>query len=64
MLTTMMEEDWTIALKVFEALGEVYQHHRPLLPVDQDTTPAVLSPLRRQNPKEETGALVSVREHS
>src|SRR6266566_2457017 len=34
-------------------LGEVYQHHRPLLPVDQDTTPAALSPLRRQNPREE-----------
>src|SRR5580704_9700253 len=26
-------------------LGEVHQHHRPLLPVDQDTTPAALSPL-------------------
>ena len=41
------------------ALGEVYQHHRPLLPVDQDTTPAALSPLRRQNPREEPGALAA-----
>src|ERR1700719_2335490 len=40
-------------------LGEVHQHHRPLLPVDQDTTPAALSPLRRQNPREEPGALAA-----
>src|ERR1700686_3695139 len=40
-------------------LGEVYQHHRPLLPVDQDTTPAAMSPFRRQNPREEPGALVA-----
>ena len=40
-------------------LGEVYQHHRSLLPVDQDTTPAALSPLRRQNPREEPGALAA-----
>src|ERR1700726_2591210 len=40
-------------------LGEVYQHHRPLLPVGQDTTPAALSPLRRQNPREEPGALAA-----
>src|ERR1700757_298439 len=40
-------------------LGEVYQYHRPLLPVDQDTTPAAMSPFRRQNPREEPGALVA-----
>jgi hypothetical protein len=31
--------------------------HRPLLPVHQDIAPAALSPFRRQNPKEEPGAL-------
>src|SRR5215467_10172023 len=40
-------------------LGEVHQHHRPLLPVDQDITSAALSPLRRQNPREEPGALAA-----
>src|SRR5262249_25367126 len=40
-------------------LGKVYQHHSPLLPVDQDTTSAALSPLRRQNPREEPGALAA-----
>jgi len=34
-------------------LGEVHQLNRPLLPVDQDSTPTALSPLRRQNPREE-----------
>src|ERR1700758_1137342 len=38
-------------------LGEVHQHHRPLLPVDQDTTPVAMSPFRRQNPRDEPGAL-------
>src|ERR1700674_2211680 len=40
-------------------LGEVHQHHRPLLPVDQDTTSTALSPFRRQNPREEPGALAA-----
>src|SRR5208283_2046805 len=40
-------------------LGEVHQLHRPLLPVDQDTTPAALSPFRRQNPRDEPGALAA-----
>src|SRR5207342_1473854 len=34
-------------------LGKVHQLNRPLLPVDQDTTPTAMSPLRRQNPREE-----------
>src|ERR1700736_2491116 len=34
-------------------LGEAHQHLRTLLPVDQDTTPTAMSPLRRQNPREE-----------
>jgi hypothetical protein len=37
-------------------LGEVHQHNRPLLPVDQDTTPTAMSPLRCQNPRDEPGA--------
>src|ERR1700680_3889771 len=40
-------------------LGEVHQLHRPLFPVDQDTTPAALSPFRRQNPRDEPGALAA-----
>src|ERR1700680_4796467 len=40
-------------------LGEAHQHLRTLLPVDQDTTPTAMSPLRRQNPREEPGALAA-----
>ena len=40
-------------------LGKVHQHHQPRLPVHQDTTPAALSPFRRQNPREEPGALAA-----
>ena len=40
-------------------LGEIHQLNRPLLPVDQDTTPTTMSPLRRQNPREEPGALAA-----
>src|SRR6202030_730145 len=40
-------------------LGEVHQLNRPILPVDQDSTPTALSPLRRQNPREEPGALAA-----
>ena len=40
-------------------LGKVYQHHQPLLSVHQDTTPAALSPFRRQNPRDEPGALAA-----
>jgi hypothetical protein len=42
---------------LFNELGKVHQHHQPRLPVHQDTTPAALSPFRRQNPREEPGAL-------
>ena len=40
-------------------LGEVHQLHRPLLPVDQDITSTALSPFRRQNPRDEPGALAA-----
>ena len=40
-------------------LGKVHQHHQSFLPVHQDITPAALSPLRRQNPREEPGALAA-----
>ena len=40
-------------------LGEVHPAYRPLLPADQRTTPIALSPLRRQNPREEPGALAA-----
>src|ERR1700732_4794258 len=40
-------------------LGEVHQLNRPILPVDQDSTPTALSLLRRQNPREEPGALAA-----
>src|SRR5882762_3120062 len=40
-------------------LGEVHQRHRPLLPVDQDTASTAMSPFRRQNPREEPGALAA-----
>ena len=41
------------------SLARVCQPHRPLLPANQDTAPATLSPLRRQNPREEPGALAA-----
>src|SRR5262249_16187392 len=40
-------------------LGEVHPARRPLLPANQGATPAALSPLRRQNPREEPGALAA-----
>ena len=40
-------------------LGEVHQVRRPLLSANQNDTPAALSPLRRQNPREEPGALAA-----
>jgi hypothetical protein len=40
-------------------LGEVHPVRRPLLSADQNYTPAALSPLRRQNPREEPGALAA-----
>src|SRR5215470_12446310 len=40
-------------------LGEVHQTRRPLLSANQDTPPFALSPLRRQNPREEPGALAA-----
>ena len=38
-------------------LGEVHPARRPLLSANQDATPVAKSPLRRQNPREEPGAL-------
>jgi hypothetical protein len=38
-------------------LGEVHPVRRPLLSANQNYTPAALLPLRRQNPREEPGAL-------
>jgi hypothetical protein len=38
-------------------LGEVHPVRRPFLSANQNYTPAALSPLRRQNPREEPGAL-------
>ena len=40
-------------------LGEVHPARRKLLSANQDATPAAMSPLRRQNPREEPGALAS-----
>ena len=40
-------------------LGQVHSAHRPLLAADQDIAPITLSPLRRQNPREEPGALAA-----
>jgi len=40
-------------------LGEVHPVRRPLLSANQNDTPAALSPLRRQNPREEPGALAA-----
>jgi hypothetical protein len=40
-------------------LGEVHPAHRPLLSANQDATPPAKSPLRRQNPREEPGALAA-----
>src|SRR5229473_2847226 len=41
-------------------LGEVHPVRRPLLSANQNYTPAALSPLRRQNPREEPGALAAL----
>jgi hypothetical protein len=40
-------------------LGEVHPVRRPLLSANPNHTPAALSPLRRQNPREEPGALAA-----
>jgi hypothetical protein len=40
-------------------LGEVHPARRPLLSANQNDTPATLSPFRRQNPREEPGALAA-----
>src|SRR5213083_424895 len=40
-------------------LGEVHLVRRLLLSANQNDTPAALSPLRRQNPREEPGALAA-----
>jgi hypothetical protein len=42
------------------ALGALHQPRRSLLSADQDTTPAALSPFRRQDPREESGALAAL----
>ena len=38
---------------------KVHSAHRPVLAADQDITSIALSPLRRQNPREELGALAA-----
>src|SRR5215831_16613082 len=38
-------------------LGEVHPARHPLLSANQDATPVAMSPFRRQNPREEPGAL-------
>src|ERR1700687_897528 len=40
-------------------LGEVHPARRPLLSANQNATPAAMSPLRRQNPRDEPGALAA-----
>ena len=45
---------------VRSALGALRPPRRPLLSANQDTTPAALSPFRRQNPREEPGALAAL----
>src|SRR6202043_3981844 len=40
-------------------LGEVHPARRPLLSANQNATPFAMSPLRRQNPREEPGALAA-----
>jgi hypothetical protein len=40
-------------------LGEVHPARRPLLSANQDATPPAKSPLRRQKPREEPGALAA-----
>src|ERR1700692_1226906 len=40
-------------------LGEVHPVRRPFLSANQNYTPPALSPLRRQNPREEPGALAA-----
>ena len=40
-------------------LGEVHPARRPLLPANQGATSTALPPLRRQNPRQEPGALAS-----
>src|SRR6266566_4740764 len=40
-------------------LGAVHPACRPLLSANQDATPFAMSPLRRQNPREEPGALAA-----
>src|SRR6266568_4665369 len=40
-------------------LGAVHPARRPLLSANQDATPFAMSPLRRQNPREEPGALAA-----
>jgi hypothetical protein len=41
-------------------LEEVHPVRRPLLSANQNYTPVALSPLRRQNPREEPGALAAL----
>ena len=45
--------------RAFMSWKKFTSSNRPLLPVDQDTASSALSPLRRQNPREEPGALAA-----
>ena len=38
-------------------LGEIHPPYRPVLSADQDPAPAAVTPLRRQDPREEPGAI-------
>jgi hypothetical protein len=42
-----------------DTASEVYPARRPLLSANQDATRLAMSPLRRQNPREEPGALAA-----
>jgi len=41
-------------------MGALHPPRRSLLSANQDITPAALPPLRRQNPREEPGALAAL----
>lgn len=41
-------------------LGEIHPPYRPVLSADQDPAPAAVTPLRRQDPREEPGALAAL----
>ena len=46
--------------KAFLKSGEIHPPYRPVLSADQDPAPAAVTPLRRQDPREELGALAAL----